>query len=279
MIIAIVATLAASLWFGGLVRQARQVAKEHRHLVRQRSAKFTDALIGIKPIRAMGRTERFARVFENEARDLARSARLRILSAEYSADLQEPVIGAVLAIGFYLAVTKLSLEVHDLLIMSVLMIRTIAALLPMQRLAQQFIQTYDQYRSLSRLLKITEDAKEVSSGTLAPNLEQAVRLEEVSFAYGERPVLAGLDLTIPTGKITALVGPSGVGKSTRRRPAGGPLPARCRRRSGRRRRPARDRSRPQWRHRIGYVPQEVLLFHDTVRNNVTLYEDGVQPRR
>ena len=125
----------------------------------------------------MGRTERFARVFENEARDLARSARLRILSAEYSADLQEPVIGAVLAIGFYLAVTKLSLEVHDLLIMSVLMIRTIAALLPMQRQAQQFIQTYDQYRSLCGLLKITEDAKEVSSGTLAPNLEHAVRLE------------------------------------------------------------------------------------------------------
>ena len=27
--------------------------------------------------------------------------------------------------------------------------------------------------------------------------------------------------------------------------------------------------------RIGYVPQEVLLFHDTVRNNVTLYEDDV----
>ena len=85
------------------------------------SAKFTDALIGIKPIRAMGRAEQFADCSRTRpatspaARDCASSA------PEYSADLQEPVIGAVLAIGFYLAVTKLSLEVHDLLIMSVLM--------------------------------------------------------------------------------------------------------------------------------------------------------------
>ena len=36
LVIAIVATVVTSLWFGGLVRQARQVAKEHRHEVRQR---------------------------------------------------------------------------------------------------------------------------------------------------------------------------------------------------------------------------------------------------
>ncbi len=276
MTIALVATVATTLWFGGLVRRARQVAKEHRHMVRQRSAKFTDALIGIKPIRAMGRTDRFARVFENEARDLARSSRLRILSAEFSADLQEPVIGAVLAIGFYLAVTELSLEVHDLLIMSVLMIRTIAALLPMQRQAQQFIQTYDQYRSLCSLLQITEEAKEVSAGTLPPSLDQSLRLEGVTFAYAAKPILSDLDLTIPTGKITALVGPSGVGKSTvvdllvgLYQPNAGTV-----RVDGV---DLRQIDLTAWRHGIGYVPQEVLLFHDSVRNNVTLFEEEVAP--
>lgn len=276
MVIAIVATIATALWFGGLVRQARQVAKEHRHLVRQRSAKFTDALIGIKPIRAMGRTDRFARVFEGEARDMARSSRQRILSAEYAADLQEPVIGAVLAIGFYLAVTRLQLEVHDLLIMSVLMIRTIAALLPMQRQAQQFIQTYDQYRSLCSLLQITENAKEVSSGTLTPSLNTALRLDGVSFAYAARPVLKGVDLTIPTGKITALIGPSGVGKSTivdllvgLYQPDAGAVRVD--------EVDLREIELTAWRHGIGYVPQEVLLFHDSVRNNVTLFEEDVPP--
>ncbi len=41
-----------------------------------------------------------------------------------------------------------------------------------------------------------------------------IRMEEVSFAYREKPVLHGVSLDIPTGSVTALVGPSGGGKST-----------------------------------------------------------------
>ena len=274
LVIAVVATVVTGFWFGGLVQRGRQVAKEHRHQVRQRAAKFTDALIGIKPIRAMGRTNRFATLFENEARDMAKQSRQGILSPEYAADLQEPIIGTVLAIGFYLAITRLQLEVHDLLIMSILMIRTIAALLPMQRLGQRFIQTYDQYRSLTRLLQISEDAKETSVGRGVPSLERGVTFEQVSFGYGERLVLTDLDLQIEKGTITALVGPSGVGKSTivdllvgLYVPTAGVV-----RIDGA---DLRDIDLGKWRQSIGYVPQEVLLFHDTIRNNVTLFDEGV----
>lgn len=41
-----------------------------------------------------------------------------------------------------------------------------------------------------------------------------IRLERVTFAYREKPVLHGIDLSIPAGSVTALVGPSGGGKST-----------------------------------------------------------------
>lgn len=41
-----------------------------------------------------------------------------------------------------------------------------------------------------------------------------IQLEDVSFAYQEKPVLQGVNLSIPAGSVTALVGPSGGGKST-----------------------------------------------------------------
>ena len=210
----------------------------------------------------------------DDARLAAAGSRTQIFSAEYAADLQEPLIGALFAIGLYLAVTRLQLEVHDLLILSILMIRTFGALLPMQRLAQRFIQSYDQYVSLCRLLETTEEAKEVAGGQRVPSLRQSIRFDRVAFSYDKRPILQGLDLEIAKGKITALVGPSGVGKSTLvdllvglYQPTAGAVRA-----DGV---DLREIDLAAWRHGLGYVPQEVLLFHDTVRNNVTLFEDDV----
>jgi len=50
--------------------------------------------------------------------------------------------------------------------------------------------------------------------TALPPLRASLRLEGVWFSYGDRPALQGLTLELPIGKITALVGPSGGGKST-----------------------------------------------------------------
>ncbi|MGO8970446.1 MAG: ABC transporter ATP-binding protein [Myxococcaceae bacterium] len=48
----------------------------------------------------------------------------------------------------------------------------------------------------------------------APPLAQAITFAAVEVFYGDRPALRGLDLSLPVGKVTALVGPSGGGKST-----------------------------------------------------------------
>jgi len=274
LIIAMIGAGIVGLWFGGLVRQSRREAKERRQEARQRTAKFTDALIGIKPIRAMGRADQFADLFVDEARSAARSARGRILAPEYAADLQEPVIGALLAVGFYVAITRMNLQVHDLLIMSILIVKTIAAMMPIQRLAQRCIQSYDQYRSLNRLLETSESARETWSGRATPDLRREITFEQVTFGYREQPILKELNLRIPTGAITALIGQSGVGKST----IVDLLVGLYQPQSGAIRVDGVDLSEIDialWRQDIGYIPQEVLLFHDTIRHNVTLYEEGI----
>ena len=274
LLIAGTLSLMIAFWFGLLVRQSRRQAKDQRQEMRQRAAKFTDTLTGIKPIRAMGRAGRFAERFEEEARLLERRSRPKLLSPQFATDLQEPVVGAVLAVGIYIAVTKLQLEIHDLMIMSIIMVKTIAALMPIQRLAQRFIQTYDQYRSLHRLLDRSEDARERWPGTRPWTLDQGIAFEHVAFAYRDRTVLNDLSLHIQRGEITALVGPSGVGKSTvvdllvgLYQPSAGAVLVDGVHLS--------DLDLNGWRRTIGYIPQEVLLFNDTVRHNVTLFEDDI----
>ena len=100
-------------------------------------------------------------------------------------------------------------------------------------------------------------------------LTKEVRLERVGFRYdGERPlVLENLSLSIPAGRITAIVGASGAGKSTVADLVNGLLSPR----EGRvliddtELTPVAARS---WRRHVGYVAQDTVLFHDTVRANL-----------
>jgi ABC-type multidrug transport system fused ATPase/permease subunit len=51
-------------------------------------------------------------------------------------------------------------------------------------------------------------------GAVLPPVQGGIRLEDVAFAYGDRPVLQGITLEVPPGQSVALVGPSGGGKTT-----------------------------------------------------------------
>jgi ATP-binding cassette, subfamily C, bacterial len=102
-----------------------------------------------------------------------------------------------------------------------------------------------------------------------PALAHEVRLERVSFRYdAERPlVLDDLSLTVAAGRVTAIVGSSGAGKSTVADLVNGllsPLSGRVLV-DGIALTPQTARA---WRRHVGYVAQDTVLFHDTVRANL-----------
>lgn len=260
--------------FGKMVQRGRAAAKRHREQMRHHSAKFTDAMIGIKQIRAMGRAGRFKALFDSEAQAMATTLRSRVFSGEYASEIQEPVIGAVIAVGFFLALHSMALPLHEVAIMALLLVRTLGALAPIQRQLQKFIQTFDQYQSLEDLVAETVAAAEEEGGTEIPSFETAIVFNQVGFAYGEKAVFSALNLEIPRGAITSLSGPSGVGKSTivdllvgLHRPCGGTILIDGRDLS--------DIDLKQWRSVIGYVPQEVTLFHDSIFHNVCLWDERI----
>ena len=95
-----------------------------------------------------------------------------------------------------------------------------------------------------------------------------IRFEDVVFAYDpERIVLKGISFTVPAGKTVAVVGPSGAGKSTISRI----LYRFYDIRSGRVTidgQDIRDVTQESLRAVIGIVPQDTVLFNDTVRYNI-----------
>jgi len=256
------------------VRLARKAGKGQTKWYSSLLRTLTDLLGSVKSLKAMGREQQAESLLRFETNALRRELKREVLGNAALDGAQEPLYTLVLAIGIYVAIAHLSMELATVTFLVLILARVLRQAGKVQKQYQKMTACESAYWALQSVIEAARADEESVGGGEPPRLEQSIRLVDVSLAYGDDQVLQDASLEIPAGLMTCLVGESGTGKSTIAdliiglvRPQAGEVLI-----DGR---PLGSFDLRLWRQRIGYVPQDNVLLHDTVMRNVALADDTV----
>jgi len=259
---------------GSLVKTARKAGKRQTKFTRSMIARLADTLLSVKPLKSMARERLVNTVLMSETKNINLALRREVMSAEVLSAGQEVLFALVLVVGIYVTLVRLELPLATVMVLGFLMHRILRNTGRVQRMYQKMAVCESAYWSIQKTIEKADLAVEHPGGELTPTLEEGIELRGVSFSYDDKRILDELSLTIPAGSFTAIIGPSGSGKTTivdliigLLQPAYGRVLVD--------EVPLQDLDMHRWRRTIGYVPQETVLLHDSVFNNVALGDPGI----
>ncbi len=258
-----------------LVRIARKTGIRLNQYGRELNVFLTDTLINIKPLRAMTRHSAFSHLLERKVNSLKKAMRRNIISKEGLKYSQEILVTLILGVGCYLAIIVWEIPIIELGVIGILLKKTTNNITKIQRTYQEAITHEQPYIEVRELVNETAAMPEKNPGMATATLEQGCRLQDIKFSYDDKDVLLHeVSLEIPARGITVLTGPSGSGKTTiadiilgLHTPTSGTVLI-----DGK---PLHEIELGSWRHLIGYVPQDLVLFHDTLHANLTLGDPDI----
>ncbi|MFL1875827.1 ABC transporter ATP-binding protein [Hansschlegelia beijingensis] len=248
---------------------AKRTARKQKRHIRALVAGLVDLLVGIKPMKAMGRHARFQALFERDANRIRRAQVKQSFAREANKALQEPFLAIFLAGTIYVAVGLWGMSPGHVLVMALVLARVVTSIGKAQQALQAVRIAQAAFSAIANMIDGARAMRESDSGGRPPSLERGIAFRDVSCAIDGAPILSDVSFEIGRGSVTTLTGPSGAGKTTTVDVLlglheassgvvlidGQPLP---------------EIDLAAWRRMIGYVPQELILFHDTLRANLTL---------
>lgn len=272
-LISIVAGSFLMIVLNRLVTISRKDGRRRTELMRLYSSRIVDWMQGLKALKAMNVDGAMASHLAADTEGI-RLAQSRIhVYGRIIQGLQEPLGMIFLMGGLWMAVEMLSIPITSLLIMASLFLRTIGRISGIQSSLVNIAILESNHHLLHATMRAAEAADEAlneTAGKPHAHLKSSLEVHNLSFSHdGTRPVLSNLSISVPAGTLVAITGSSGAGKSTLldlicglSRPSSGNILL-----DGE---PLWDHDIVAWRRSIGYVPQEAVLLHDTVRNNLAL---------
>lgn len=239
------------------------------------SGLLNETITGIRVVKAFNMESYEVKRFEEENHSLFRSFLNSAKIAAYSNPTLE-MVGAIcgaamLTYGGYLIIHgELTGGDFASFILSFFMLQD-----PIKKLNNITLKLQEGYAAALRIFEIIDEESEVKDAEKAitlPLIKEEIKVKIDQFAYDKEdgPVLNDIDITLKAGTITALVGSSGGGKTTLSNliprfyeldPADGNIWI-----DGNN---LRDVSLNSLRDQIALVTQDIVLFNDTITNNIS----------
>ena len=247
------------------------------------NVKAIDSLLNYETVKYFGNEEYEARRYDQSMESWKRAA----IRSQTSLSLLNTGQSAIIA----LAVTAMmwratqgvidgSMSLGDLVLVNAFMIQLY---IPLNFLGVIYREIKQSLADMEKMFTLLEQHREVADAPEASDLQLragTVRFEQVDFSYDKLPdgspkrqILFGVDFIVPAGKTLAVVGHSGSGKSTLSR-----LLFRFYEVDGGRisidDQDIRSVTQASLRRAIGIVPQDTVLFNDTIEYNIAYGRPG-----
>jgi len=257
-------TFAISEWRIGIRRRANELDS-------RANTRAIDSLLNYETVKYFNNEEYEARRYDENLCSYEQAA----VTSETSLGLlnigQSLIIAAAVTVLMVLAgegVAAGSLTIGDLVLINALLIQLY---IPLNFLGMVYREIKQALIDMDRMFRLLDENREIEDRPGARPLPEGgamIRFDRVNFSYdGKRQILRDLSFEVPTGGKVAVVGASGSGKSTLARLLyrfydvnGGAVMV-----SGV---DIRDATQSSLRAAIGIVPQDTVLFNDTIYYNI-----------
>ncbi|MFN8695334.1 MAG: ABCB family ABC transporter ATP-binding protein/permease [Burkholderiales bacterium] len=267
-LVAIVAYVAVTI---GITEWRRHHRRQMNDMDSKASTRAVDSLLNYETVKYFGNEEFEAGRYDKNLQRYEAAATKSETSLGVLNSAQSLVIAfAVTALMWRAAVgiVDKDLTLGDLVMVNVLMIQLY---IPLNFLGVMYREITQALIDTEKMFRLLDEHREVADKPNAPALDvrgAAIRFENVDFGYNaNRQILHGVSFDIPAGKTVAVVGSSGAGKSTLSRLLFRFYDVNAGRITfdGQ---DLRDVKQASLRAALGIVPQDTVLFNDTIRYNI-----------